>query len=199
MCLLQRLLWIPWVVAAGVLVWFLPPRFPRIAPPGWKRWLIRLDLAVLLLPALWYGWHWSCAQITEGSYRCMTCGRRERQTDWRGWRAFTEVCESGDEYLRRFAAIIPSEHSHDWVAAGCMFTRTGVGCHSDIGLGWFDCLPSLRDRNAADAIVRESNALAEGPRRALMTEFTRRVRWWPDPTLTRDEAFEAWIATRGTD
>jgi hypothetical protein len=192
----SRALWVPWIALVAAVAWWLPPRFPRIAPRGWKRWVVRFDLALLLLLPAWHGWRLSTTKITEGSYRCMTCGRREVQTDWCGWRALTKVRESGDEYLQRFAAVLPSDHEHDWVAAGCMFTRWQVACRADIGLGWFDFLPSLRNRNAADAIVRESNALADGPRRELMKEFARQVVWGADRTLTRDGAFEAWLAAR---
>ncbi|MBI5434387.1 MAG: hypothetical protein HZA52_16255 [Planctomycetes bacterium] len=195
MDLVSKLLWLPWLALVVVLARWLGARFPRLAPVGWKRWVIRGDVALILLPLAWFGWRSSITQLTEGSYRYVVCGRAELQVAVRGLRLRTTVRESGDAYSARFAAVLPSEHAHAWSPSGCILSGEGVFCHSDVGYGWYRDLPRLADVAAADELVREANGLDGRALFDLRLDFAHEVGFarGGEPL---DAAFASWRARR---
>ncbi|MCC6409334.1 MAG: hypothetical protein IT453_19400 [Planctomycetes bacterium] len=199
MDLAAKLFWVPWLALvvglAFALAGWLGARFPRLAPAGWKRWVIRGDVALILLPLAWVGWRDSIAQLTEGSYRCVVCGRSELQVAFCGLRLHTKVRESGDAYSARFAEVLPSAHAHAWSPSGCILSGEGVFCHYDVGYEWFRDLPRLADAAAADELVREANGLDDRALFDLRLDFAHEVSFarGGEPL---DAAFASWRARR---
>lgn len=166
---------VPWLVLAVVAVVWLPPRVPRIAPSGWRRVVVRLTLAVVLAPLVWFCWERTCEETSLAAYTCLACGRTETQT------RFASLCISRTrerehpEYVRRFAPKLEPDHAHAWHLESCRWTEgpssMRVVCTLETVEPWFRELPALADHAFADELAREARTLPVDERTAFMSEF----------------------------
>ena len=150
---------------------------------------------LLCAAAISYGLlHFVRKERAAAYHLCLLCGRLE----WREWQGketlSTTVFDEHPAFLRRFGALLPPNHAHDWTIRGCICTDRGCALVESTGPVWIEVLPRLSDTAAAEALVRESVADSREQREELIRSFEGAFAGCGDRI---DEAFARWQHQRG--
>lgn len=177
------------LLAAGLgMAWIVRrlPKGPRGTAIGFG--------ALLAVTALAFGlWIVSIRSWTSARYVCIECGRTERRTHLGPLLLSSAILEEQGEYARRFAR----EHEHDWHVEGCIDTFLGVGCTMHYADAWYRDVPKLVDHAAAEALVREIQALPVKERWETICAWDYEVAGLVEfQHVDLDAAFLRWNAAR---